>query len=70
MGIHLRELSESFPLNTNVIGFGLFSKDLHPCVLDESSLSIERIKGVTLVDPSKILALLGNICHSSCYQLW
>ena len=41
MGTHLRLLSESYQMNTNMTGFRWFSKkSLHPCNLDESSLSI------------------------------
>ena len=45
MGTHLRVLSESFPMNTNITWFRWFSKMLHPCALGESSLSIGRVKG-------------------------
>ena len=31
-------------MNTNMAGFGCFSKMLCSCVLDESSLSIGRVK--------------------------
>ena len=44
MGTHLRVLSESFQMNTNMTGFGWFiRKSLHPCALDKSSLSIGRV---------------------------
>ena len=43
VGTHLRVLSESYPMNTNVTGFRWFSKILLPCALDESSLSIGRV---------------------------
>ena len=43
MGTHLRVLSESFPMNTNITGFRCFSKTLHPYASDESSLSIARV---------------------------
>ena len=36
-------LSESYPMNTNMAGFRLFSKSLHPWALDKSSLSIGRV---------------------------
>ena len=36
--------SESHPLNTNMTGFGDFQESLPPYALDESSLSIERVK--------------------------
>ena len=38
---HMRALSESYPMNTNMTGF-----ILHPCALDESSLRIGRVKGI------------------------
>ena len=47
MGNHLRVLSESFLMNTNMTGFRCFSvfiKSLHPYSLDESSLSIGRVQ--------------------------
>ena len=42
MGTHLRVLSESYPMNTNMIGFRWFSSFLRPYALDESALSIGR----------------------------
>ena len=30
-------------MNTNMTGFRFFQKSLHPCALDESSLSIGRV---------------------------
>ena len=44
MGTPLRVLGESFPINTNMTGFGWFLKCLCPCALDKHSLSIERVK--------------------------
>ena len=44
MGTHLRVLSESYLMNTNMTGFRWFPKYLHFCALDESSLSIWRVK--------------------------
>ena len=44
IGTHMRVLSESFLKNTNITRFRWFSKSLHPCALDESSLSIGRVK--------------------------
>ena len=48
MGTHLRVLSESYPMNTNMTGFRLFSKSLRFCALDDSSLSIGRVLMVYL----------------------
>ena len=43
-GTHLRVLSESYPMNTNMIGFIYgFQKSLRPCALDKSSLIIGRV---------------------------
>ena len=36
-------LSEGYPMHTNMIGFGWFSKFLSPCALDEINLSIGRV---------------------------
>ena len=44
MGTHLRELSESFPMNTNMTGFRCFSNIFASLCLDERSLSIGRVK--------------------------
>ena len=44
MGTHLRELSESYPMYTNMAGFRCFSKIMRPCTLNESSLCIARVK--------------------------
>ena len=41
MGIHLKVLRESYPMDTNMTRFRWLSKML--CPLDESSLSIERV---------------------------
>ena len=40
MGTYLQVLSESYPMNTNMTGFGCFSKSLYPCASYESSLRI------------------------------
>ena len=50
MGTHLKVLSESYPMNTNMTGFRRFSKKkLRHCALDESSLIIRRVKDISLV---------------------
>ena len=49
MGTYLRVLSESFQMNTNMTGFKWFQKALHPFALDESSLSMGRVKIWSLV---------------------
>ena len=43
MGTHLRVLSKSYPMNTNMTGLDGFQKSLPTCALDESSLSIRRV---------------------------
>ena len=56
MGTHLRVLSESCPMNTNMTGFKCFSVfSLHSCALDESRVSIGRVNG---------LSALFNRCKS------
>ena len=49
MGTHLRVLSKSYPMNSNMAGFRWFSKILHSCALDESSLSYGRVKHVAIL---------------------
>ena len=44
MGTHPKELSECYPLNSNMTGFRCFQTSLCPCVFDKSSLSIGRVK--------------------------
>ena len=41
---HLGVFSESYLMNTNMTGLNVFQRSLHPCGLDESSLSIGRVK--------------------------
>ena len=43
MGTHLRVLSESYPMNTNMTALGGFQKSSPLCALDESSLGIGRV---------------------------
>ena len=50
MGTHLRVLSESYQINTNMTGISMiFRKSLHPCALDESSLSNGRVSNWTYI---------------------
>ena len=46
----MKELSKSYPMNTNMIGFTEdgFQKPLRPFTWNESTLSIGRVKGVKL----------------------
>ena len=48
MGTHLRDLSESCLMNTNMRGFRWFSKTFRHCALDDSSLCIERVNNYIL----------------------
>ena len=59
MGTHLKELSESYPMNTNMTGLDGFQKSLCPCALDKSSLSIGR---VNYGDSFLTRAFSKNIC--------
>ena len=43
MVMHPGELSKSYPMNSNITGIRSFAKPLHPCALDESSVSIVRV---------------------------
>ena len=45
MGTHLRVLSETYAIDTKMNGLDDFQKYVHSCALDESSLSIGRVKG-------------------------
>ena len=40
MGTHLKVLSESYPINTNLVGSDGFQKYLSLCDLDESYASV------------------------------
>ena len=44
MGTHLRLLSESYPMNTNMIGFGWSSKIFASLSFGKGSLSFGRVK--------------------------
>ena len=46
MGTHLRVLSESSQINTNMTGFSWFQKCMHSCALGQNSLSIQRVDWV------------------------
>ena len=54
MGTHLSVHSESYLMNTNMTGFIWLQKYLHPCALDESSLSIGRVKLRIQLDQRKL----------------
>ena len=62
MGTHLRVLSESYPLNTNMTGLDGLPKYLLPCALAESSLSIERVNHLTN------MVQLSICCHHGLSQ--
>ena len=45
MGTHLKVLSKSYPMNTNMAGFRWFQKSLRSCALDERLvLALEGLK--------------------------
>ena len=46
MCTHMRVLSKSYPMSTNMTGFKFSEKSSHPCTLDESSLSIGGVKSL------------------------
>ena len=50
MGSHLRALSESYPINTNMIGLRCFSEIIpdDPCALGESSLTIGMVEFIKM----------------------
>ena len=50
MGSHLRALSESYPINTNMTGLRCFSEIFpdDPCALGESSLTIGRVEFIKM----------------------
>ena len=61
MGTHLRVLSESYQMNTNMTGFRwVFEKSLPACTMDKSSLSIGRVK-----NNFKLKHQLGNYLKKS-----
>ena len=62
---HLRVLSESFLINTNMKGFGSlddYQISLHPCTVDESSLSFGRARLFSLPPGGAMEALSLPIC--------
>ena len=53
MGTHMRVLSKSSPMNTNMTGFEWFSKIFASlCLMDEVALALEglRQRGLAVVD--------------------
>ena len=58
MGTPLRELSESYPMNTNTTGFKCFQKSLHSCALAESSPSIGGVDPFLSVAAKSSLTIL------------
>ena len=61
MGTHLKVLSESYPMSTNITRFQYFSKILRPCDLDEILLSIGRVTEIlkNLLSGSIILLVIA-----------
>ena len=42
-GTHLTELSESYPMNTNMTEFRWFSKIFQPCAVDKVAWALEGL---------------------------
>ena len=60
---HLKVLSESFPMNTNMTGFRRFQKLLRPCASDESSLSTGRVNtNYSMVIVTALVTSSNNKC--------
>ena len=74
MGTHLRVLSESFPMNTNMTGFRWFSKNLCTCVLwtKEAStwegLMFIFISFISVHQDISMIQERGTSCQLSCDQ--
>ena len=68
-GPHLRVLSESYLMHTNMTGFRWFSKQksFHPCALNNSSPSIGRVNVSAITYIQKIVHFDYFICNLSCY---
>ena len=75
MGTHLRELSESYLMNTNMKGLDGFQKSFCTCSLVESSLSIERVKVKQALDANteqnmKMLEKFSSVTSRSTEMLF
>ena len=57
MGTHMRALSESYLKNTNMTGIRWSSKIFVSLCLDESSLSIRRVKGMRHFQTRRLMGL-------------
>ena len=53
MGTHLRVLSESYPMNTNMTGFRWFTKKLRSCVLWSNVAS--ALQGLSIIVSDDII---------------
>ena len=67
MGTHLRELSESFPMNTNMTGFRCFSKNI--CVIVVWTKEVSALEGLILEIEILVNKEFGNsfltfFCHN------
>ena len=60
MGTHLRVLSESYVMNTNMIGFRPFSKALYHCALDKNTFSIGRVNALSNIVRNVVIHYLLN----------
>ena len=61
MDTHLRVLSKSYPMNTNMTGFGWFSKNLCIVVLGEWFAYNSNKKPMNLKSLEKLQDLSGNL---------
>ena len=69
MGIHLGVLSESYAINTNLTRFRWFSnKSLHGCAMEESSLSISRVKALFWLGCVLFILTLRPKPFAACLQ--
>ena len=59
-------MGECYLMNTNMTGFRWFSRCLHPCALEESSLSIGR---VNLSTGPSLAGLWGSFLTSTLISL-
>ena len=66
MGTHMRVLSKSFPMNTNMTGFRWFLNIF--ATLDESSLSIGRVNSI-VTQPNELCLLTVHAAVMARYSI-
>ena len=49
MGTHLKELSESYPMNTTRQGLDVFQKSVRSCALDELNLALKGLNKIAIL---------------------